>query len=328
MRKNWIGGVSHVLALCGIFSAPSHAQNSNKPNCLYVASYHVGYAWSDGVERGLRERLEDQCKITEFYMDTKRKKSTENKVAAGQAAYELIKQTKPDVVITSDDNAAKYLIVPHLVDSDVPVVFSGINWTVDEYGFPASNVTGIVEIAPIKPMLMEGVIASKLPIDHAVRVAYLGASTLSEIKNYNRVKSIAEKLEINVDRILAEDFSDWKEGYLLAQEYDMVVMGSNSGIAQFDADAATAWVLENTEKLSMTNHEWMMPFSAIGYTKVPEEHGEWAADSTIAILNGVRAVDIPLVTNRRWDTWINEPLLEAADVNLNQSTLINAKKHK
>ena len=56
--------------------------------------------------------------------------------------------------------------------------------------------------------------------------------------------------------------------------------------------------------------------------------GEWAADSTIAILNGVRAVDIPLVTNRRWDTWINEPLLEAAEVNLNQSTLINAKKHK
>ena len=328
MRNRFIGGVSSVLALCGVFSAPALAQSSNKPTCLYVASYHVGYAWSDGVERGLKDRLAEQCNITEFYMDTKRKKSTENKVAAGQAAYELIQDTKPDVVITSDDNAAKYLIVPHLVDADVPVVFSGINWTVEEYGFPASNITGIVEIAPIKPMLMEGVLASKLPIDQAARAVYLGASTLSEIKNYNRVKSIAEKLEITVDRILAEDFDDWKEGYLLAQDYDMVVMGSNSGIAQFDADAATDWVLENTEKLSMTNHEWMMPFSAIGYTKVPEEHGEWAADSTIAILNGVRAVDIPLVTNRRWDTWINEPLLEAAEVNLNQSTLINAKKHK
>ncbi|MFK8077389.1 MAG: ABC transporter substrate-binding protein [Granulosicoccus sp.] len=328
MRKRFIGCVCSAMAMCGIFSVPTLAQSSDRPTCLYVSSYHVGYEWSDGVERGLKDRLAEQCNITAFYMDTKRKKSTENKVAAGNAAYELIQDTNPDVVITSDDNAAKYLIVPHLVGAELPVVFSGINWTVEEYGLPASNITGIVEIAPIKPMLTEGMLASKLPSDHPTRVAYLGASTLSEIKNHNRVKSIAEKLDITVDRILAENFDDWKQGYLLAQDYDMVVMGSYSGIAQFDLEAASSWVLENTDKLSMTNHDWMMPVSAIGYTKVPEEHGEWAADSAIAILNGVRAVDIPLVTNRRWDTWINEPLLEAAGVNLNQSTLINAKKHK
>ena len=328
MQTRWPTGIVSLLAICASFSSGSIAQTGNKPNCLYVASYHAGYEWSDGVERGLKSRLHDQCNITAFYMDTKRRKTTDDKVSAGQTAYELVKDLKPDVVITSDDNAAKYLIVPHLLDGDVPVVFSGINWTVDEYGFPAKNITGIVEIAPIKPMLMEGVSSSNLPIDHAIRIAYLGASTLSEMKNFSRVATVAEKLEITVDRILVENFADWKEGFLIAQNYDMVVMGSHSGISKFSPDEATEWVAGNTQTLSLTNNEWMMPYSAIGYTKIPEEHGEWAADSTIAILNGVRAIDIPLVTNRRWDTWINESLLEAADVSLEESTLINAKKHR
>ncbi|MFT6300834.1 MAG: ABC-type uncharacterized transport system substrate-binding protein [Pseudomonadales bacterium] len=308
------------------FSSVSFAQSSNKPSCLYVASYHVGYSWSDGVERGLRERLQEQCNITEFYMDTKRRKSPEQKVAAGQAAYDLIKNLKPDVVITSDDNAAKYLIVPHLLDKEIPVVFSGINWTVDEYGFPASNVTGIVEIAPIKPMLKEGVRMAGIPEDHPIRIAYLGASTLSEIKNFSRVKTTAESLEMTVDRILAEDFDEWKEGLELAQTYDLVVMGSSSGIAKFSEQEASAWAEKTTRTLSLTNHEWMMPYAAIGYTKVAEEHGEWAAASAIAILNGVRAIDIPLVTNRRWDTWTNEALLLELGIDLKQSSLVGAKK--
>ncbi|MFT4730181.1 MAG: ABC-type uncharacterized transport system substrate-binding protein, partial [Granulosicoccus sp.] len=75
-----------------------------------------------------------------------------------------------------------------------------------------------------------------------------------------------------------------------------------------------------------TNHEWMMPYAAIGFTKVAEEHGEWAAASAIAILNGVRTIDIPLVTNRRWDTWSNDALLVKLGIDLNQSSLIGAKK--
>jgi ABC-type uncharacterized transport system substrate-binding protein len=319
-------GIFPLVSALIAFSSLSFAQSGNKPSCLYVASYHVGYPWSDGVERGLRERLQEQCHITEFYMDTKRRKSTEEKVAAGQAAYKLIKSLKPDVVITSDDNAAKYLIVPHLLDKEIPVVFSGINWTVEEYGFPASNVTGIVEIAPIKPMLIEGVRTANIPADQPIRVAYLGASTLSEIKNFNRVKATAESLKMTVDRILAEDFDEWKKGFELAQTYDLVVMGSSSGIAKFSEQKASVWANSNTRTLSLTNHEWMMPYAAIGYTKVAEEHGEWAAASAIAILNGVRTMDIPLVTNRRWDTWTNEELLIELGINLEQNHLIGAKK--
>ena len=317
-----IGGVTTILP------SVSHAQTDGKPLCLYIASYHPGYAWSDGVERGLRDNLSESCEIAEFYMDTKRKKTSQNKTAAGHAAYEMIKDLQPDVIITSDDNAAKYLIVPHLIDGEIPVVFSGINWTVEEYGFPTPNVTGIVEVAPIKPMLLEGVKASDLPGSQGVSVAYLGAMTLSEIKNFERVKSRAESLGMQVDSILADTFDTWKHGFKMAQQYDLVVMGSNSGIVNFEATEAKQWVATHTRKLSMTNHEWMMPYTAIGYTKVPEEHGEWAAASAVAILSGVKAIDIPLVTNRQWDTWINTQLLENTGVRLEDTILKKAKKYQ
>ncbi len=81
-------------------------------------------------------------------MDTHRYPEIDATKKAALAAFELARDLQPDIIITSDDNAAKYLIVPYLVDTATPVVFTGINGTVREYGFPAKNVTGMVEVAP------------------------------------------------------------------------------------------------------------------------------------------------------------------------------------
>ncbi len=131
-------GILSAVCLTAVsVSMPVAAESKDGPVCVYVSSYHQGYAWSDGVERGLREALGDECTLVQYDMDTKRKKASEDKIAAGKGALELIQNVKPDVVITSDDNAAKYLIVPYLKNTKTPVVFSGINWTVEEYDFPA-----------------------------------------------------------------------------------------------------------------------------------------------------------------------------------------------
>ncbi len=308
------------LALISAGFFPVYA--SDEHLCLYVSSYHKGYAWSDGVEKGLKQTIEGHCDLVQFDMDTKRNKTTEQKQQAGKNAYELIKKLEPDVVITSDDNAAKFLIVPFLKDTHIPVVFSGINWTVDEYEFPAQNVTGIVEVAPIKPMLSQALKVS----ENRVKAAYLGAFTLSEIKNFNRISEVAEHMGISMDSILAEDFTTWKTGLTLAQNYDFLIMGSHSGINHWDELDAQSFVARESRIISLTNHEWMMPYSMIGYTKIPEEHGQWAASSAVAILSGTRTSDIPLVTNRKFDTWINEKLLDGAGIELSDQLLRKAKK--
>ena len=69
-----------------------------------------------------------------------------------------------------------------------------------------------------------------------------------------------------------------------------------------------------------------MSYATVGLTRVAEEQGEWAAASAVAILNGLSPSDIPLMTNRRWDKWVNEPFVERLGLTLERSFLRQAKR--
>ena len=88
-----------------------------------------------------------------IHMDTKRNPSEEFNRAAALRAKEVIESFRPDVVTTSDDNAAQYLIMPYYKDAELPFVFCGLNWDASTYGLPYANVTGMVEVSPIPQIL-------------------------------------------------------------------------------------------------------------------------------------------------------------------------------
>lgn len=294
-----------------------------QPVCVYISSYHRGLEWSDRIENGLNDRLDGKCKVVQYDMDTKRNLDTEFKIKAAAEALSIIKQQKADIVITSDDNAARYLIVPHLLGRRTPVVFTGINWTVEEYGFPVKNVTGMVEVSPLVPLIKQALDS----IPSAKRAVYIGADNLTEIKNFERYRTAAQDHGIKLESLQSKNFDEWKETFIKAQDYDFVIMGNFSGITDWDMEAAESHVIVNTRKFSLTSHDWMMPLSALGYTTLPEEQGEWAAESALAILAGTKPSTIPIVTNRRWDTWVNKQLLEASGVNVPESITDGAKQH-
>jgi ABC-type uncharacterized transport system substrate-binding protein len=318
LQKILIVASSLFLSMLVVPSTASSGANK----CLYVSSYHRGYAWSDGVEQGLRKVLTGHCEIRQIDMDTKRNKSAEFKQSAAAAVKREIESWKPDVVIVSDDNAAKYVVKEYYRDADTPFVFSGVNWTVKEYGFPYSNVTGIIEVAPLEAMLSHAVKYS----GGAKNAIYLGADTLTEKKNLDRVASASNKLGIELRGILVSDASEWKSQYQAAQEADFIVMGSYSGISGWDKVELSAFAVEHARKLTVTSHDWMMPFSTIGFTKIPQEHGEWAAHTAIEILKGKSPGEIPIVANRDWDLWLNAAHLDSTRIKLPRKFLRKAKK--
>lgn len=293
------------------------------PKCLFISSYHRGYAWSDGVERGLRSVLAERCEVRQFDMDTKRQKSAEYKKHIGEEARDVVQQWQPDVVITADDNAAKYVIQPYFKNHNVPFVFSGVNWTAKEYGFPYKNVTGIVEVAPIKPMLER---ADRM-VGSEKGAFYLGADTLTEKKNLRRFQQAADDLGMKLHYFLASSMADWEKALADAQNHSFIVMGSNSGINDWDKDRAMAIAARYSNKLSTTNHGWMMPYTMLGMTKVPEEHGEWSAAAALAIIDGTKPTDIPIMSNRKWDIWVNPDLLKSAGLRLPRSLRSKAKRY-
>ena len=314
-RRKALAIVAIWVSLAVWNTAPAWASR-----CLFVSSYHQGYAWSDGVERGLRSVLEPHCELQQYDMDTKRNKSEADKHKAAFEARHIIDTWQPDVVITADDNAAKYLIVPYYKDHELPFVFAGINWTVEEYGFPYSNVTGMIEVAPIRFTLQAATEATG-----GRTATYLGANTLTEEKNLARFQSLSEELGITLHAGLVDTSASWLEAYEKAQDKDFVILGSNAGIADWSNDRIQGAVLQGTRVLSVTNHEWMMPFGILGMTKIPEEHGEWAGKAALQILAGTAPSSIPIIANQRQDIWVNGGLMQASGVSLPEDLLEKAK---
>ncbi|MGQ7843373.1 ABC transporter substrate-binding protein [Granulosicoccus sp. 3-233] len=319
------------LFACSVLAAPA-------PLCLYVSSYHQGHAWSDGIERGLRQTIAEHCEVASFYMDSSRRPSVRDMQSAGLAAFERARDLQPDIIITSDDNAAEYLIVPYLLGGKTPVVFSGINWSVQEYGLPSSNVTGMVEVAPLRHMLINTLTAVQSSPDHriltlrkqpgAARILYLGSDSPADLKMLARIDLIANLLGTGVDSILVDDFDAWLSGFRLAQNHDLLIIGNNANVRDFDHDVARRHALLHTRTLSVTYNDWMMDYAVLGYTRLAEEQGEWAALAAIAILDGLPPSDIPVVTNRKFETWLNVDLAERSGLRLSPHITNRAKKYQ
>jgi len=273
--------------------------------CLYISSYHQGYEWNDGIQNGIEEVLAGKCQLKIFYLDSKRNKKKEWIEWKAKEAVNLIKQYQPDVVIASDDNASRYLIMPYYKDSDLPFVFCGLNWSMAEYGYPYKNVTGMIEVAPIKPLIKQ----LKSIRSSVKKGIFISSDVLSEKKDYKHYKKIFSKNGIILDAVYVSTFKDWIIQYKKSQQYDFVFLGNNAGINDWYQPEAMRIALLSTRKPSVTAYKWMLPYATLGFTKIPEEQGMWAAKVALSILNGVSPSQIPVVHNREWDMWINTSII-------------------
>jgi len=116
---------------------------------LVVMSYEEDFPWDVEVKEGIEAGLGGSSDILYFYMNTK------TDLAGGpdraREAYQLYQHYKPDGVIASDDNAQSMFVVPYLKDKvNTPVMFCGVNAEPEKYGYPARNVSGILERGHIK----------------------------------------------------------------------------------------------------------------------------------------------------------------------------------
>jgi len=305
-----------------LFLHPAEAAPDKEKKCLYVSSYHQGDAWSDEIEVSIRSTLSGHCELHMVDMDTDPNKSPEFIFESTNRIIKTIEDWRPDVVITLDDPAARHLIAPHYRDDEIPFVFCGVNWTVDEYRFPYSNVTGMVEVAPVKTMLKEAFELS----GQGRRAYFIGSNSVAEKKNFSRIQSIANEFNIHIDATYASNLTQWKSALVESANYDFAILGSNADIKDWDNNEASDAALELTTKLTVTNNKWMMPYSTFGFTKLASEQGNWAASVAIKILNGVSPGEIPIASNKKWDLWVNETILDKLQLRLTASLLRKAKR--
>ncbi|MGD9248535.1 MAG: ABC transporter substrate binding protein [Desulfobacteraceae bacterium] len=313
MKKNikmkiWGKIALSLLGVC-LFAATGFAGDVAGKKVLFIDSYHLGYDWSDGVVDGVRQVLEQTgAELRIHRMDTKRNQSEGFKRQAALQAKALIETYQPDVVITSDDNASKYLIQPYYRDSDLPIVFCGVNWDATVYGYPYANATGMVEVELIEPL-----VAQLRQLAKGDKSGFLSIDGTTSIKDNAHHSQILGKPYDKTYYVLT--YQDWKECFLqLQNEVDFLVVGNPQGLSGWDENDFVHFAARHTRIPTGATIHWVKKFSLIGYMRVPQEQGLWAAGAALKILRGTPPSAIPMAQNREGNLIINMRLAKRLGV--------------
>lgn len=196
--------MASIAVMCLLSHIPTVEAASNK--ILVVMSYEEDNPWCMQIKDGIDSVLAGDSDIKYFYMDTK--KNINGGVRKAEEAHELYKQFRPNGVIAADDNAQSMFVLPYLKDKvTTPVMFCAVNAQPEEYGYPASNVSGILErgfiresIAFAKQLVPSigtvGFLTKDSPAGRAIRkqVEAEADTYLTKVAGFKLVRTIKETL--------------------------------------------------------------------------------------------------------------------------------------
>ena len=280
------------------FTIPSNAQTQRK--VVFLDSYHKGYEWSDRILHAVRMVLQpEDIEVVDYHMNTKLNPNESYVQRAGEKAMRFILDENPDLIIASDDNASKFVINPYFKNSEIPVIFCGVNWDSSIYGYPYNNTTGMVEVNLVNKMVQQLFKYS----DSGYRIGYLASDTWTEKREAKAYKSILG-IDLSNERFVSNS-EEWKTAFLELQEMvDVLIIGTFSFPPEEEEDIEN-FVLNHIKIPTGALNEFLMPYALIGYLKVPEEFGLWAGKTAIEVLNGKAISSIELTRNTRADLILN-----------------------
>lgn len=276
------------LLLMGAFSQSTPGQEQRAKKRLFVvSSYDPSYLWSQSTHRGLTAALlrygylENAAQAEEYarddfveskaavvkkaWMDTKRHNSRSAIASATVRIMEDLRLFKPDLVLLGDDNAANY-IGNQLLDTDVPVVFWGINGLPLKYGLvdsmdrPGHNVTGVWQIG----YHLEGLQLLKQLVPDAKNFAILACDSVTARPNVKQITALARQgrlpMEL-IDVVVTNDLEVFKTRALeLANRVDAFFVLNHDTLRNESGQHVSMlevgrWYLQNISKPEVSHED-------------------------------------------------------------------------
>ncbi|MBU2864256.1 hypothetical protein KO489_10405 [Reinekea forsetii] len=269
-----------------------------------VQSYNIEYEWDAEYVESVQRVLGAEHNYTIRELDSKRKQPEQWKETARQVVEE-IKQVQPDIVIVGDDNAMSSVAVA-LNGSTIPVVFLGVNGTLQDYGVQGSaNITGVLE----RPFFEQSVRHLRKVTDNNSRFLVLMDDSItmrnavSETYGDQRTATVQNT---QVDFFLSNSAEQWKERARSAKDdgYDAIIIGTYHTLRYADdtyfppADAIA--FLRETSVIPVFSF-WNIFIGADkaigGYSITAYEEGKAAARMAQLILRGVSINKVPPITS-------------------------------
>ncbi|MFH2146202.1 MAG: ABC transporter substrate binding protein [Candidatus Omnitrophota bacterium] len=320
-----------LLLMPGLVSAQEKASWPGAKRIMLLHSYHPEYSWVQEITSGVKDAIATRRDIDLeiVYMDTKRNTTLEWKAQAGKIAQEKINSFAPEAVIACDDNTQVFVTQKYAGKGKPYFVFCGVNAEPQDYGFPAANVTGILE----RPNMQEAIKYLKQIAPAVRKVAVIsddGPTSLGAL-------AFMEEQKIPVKVIgyhLIGDFDTWKQRVrqysieadaLLIYMYHTIKEHKDAAISMSPQDVLT-WTKNNCTIPTVGFFEFGVEDGMLcGLVESGHEHGFEAAKIALALIDGADIKNFPvkmadkgehllnLDTAARLKLDIPMPLLEAAD---------------
>ena len=274
---------------------------------LLVHSYHEGYRWDDTITEGVRSALQGTgLELDVFYMDAKRHTDEAWKIEAGRRARKRVDEYHPDIILAADDDAQQYFAVSYL-NTALPVVFTGVDADPSKYGYPAANVTGVIE----RPHFKESLALARLlrPIQ---RIAVLSCHDSTSILALGFMKQ--EQVDVDVaEWLMVDDFDGWKTAVeRFNRSVDAIVIRSyqavkKPGSAENMAPREVAmWTSRHATIPTIAFHDFEIEDGLlVGVVKSGQEYGRIPAEYAIHILEGTPPSALPIIKPRKGIKMIN-----------------------
>lgn len=284
---------------------------------LLIFSYHPEHPWVVEETRGAEDILEERGVETEkFYLDTKRNTSAEWKEEVAEEAMRKIDDFKPDLVIVFDDNACE-LVAKEYIGESLPFVFCGMNGEPEDYGFPAQNITGVIE----RHHLEATIELLRRLVPDVEKLAIMSDDSPTSQAFITRVRNIIPPVEIS-EFYTTNDFDAWKaEVNRLQTNVDAIgiyvyhTIKENSEEQSLPPEDVLGWTLENSELPGFAFSDFTVRDGVLcGVTVSGYEQGMTAAEIAIRILNGETPADIPIKCPEEGIPMINE--IRAEELNI------------
>ncbi len=282
-----------------------------------VMSYEETFPWCKEIKSGIDAVLKESSQITYFHMDTKT--HLEGGPEKAREAYALYRRMKPDGVIAADDNAQSMFVVPYLKDKvSTPVMFCGVNAPAAEYGYPASNVSGILERHHIR----ESIAFVKLLVPQAKTMSFImkaGPSAYHILDSLliGEEHYLMRMTEFRTPTTLKGALQDVKE---LAEKTDVLYIETLQGVTDAEGNpvpdsVAIPRAVKQFGKATVGANTYAVVLGVLcAVVKSGKEQGKTAAEMLLKAMEGTPVSGLGITFNRHGKRVVNVDALRNLEI--------------
>ncbi len=322
-----ISNLAWVISIIICLSFPLSVQ-AGKFRVLVVMSYEQANPWCKEIKEGIDSVLADTADLTYFYMDTKANLAGGEQKA--KEANDLLNKLKPDGIISVDDNAQWMFVLPYLKDKvALPVMFCGVNAKAEKYGYPTSNVSGVLERGHIR----ESIAFTKQLFPSLKTVGFLAKDSPSGKALQRQIESEAGSYIVTTSSVfLANNINEVVAfGEEQGERSDAIFVDSLEGV--YDEESTP---LSNKEILAVLSKVYTKPLigsnsyhvkqgALCAVVKTGQEQGNTAATMLLKAMQGTPVSEIPITQNYKGRRVINVTVMKALGIHPRPIVLVGAK---